>query len=269
MKRKKILSVLVCMFGVVIITVLMAFAATSSGSLIFTNSPLLLENGTSEPEISIADNGTIGIVGLSWLTFGTNLWTGSFGATPTFQGVIDAALQRPGRRVFGGEDADVDIGATGTLHASTLFILVNPAFRFQVGVSAITCPNAATTFDSRTCISQIIDTTQSDREWITSDGPRVFISYHDSGSSTLIHVQRSDNDGFTWRRVADPIVGQGGTTGEATFNNEQGPIVVDRGGLRPYFCLAEYRCWRIVDGHAGLSRFVASKTQHGVPDAGS
>jgi len=40
-------------------------------------------------------------------------------------------------------------------------------------------------------------------------------------------VQRSDDDGFTWTRVGDPIVGQDGATGNATFNNTQGPLVAD------------------------------------------
>src|SRR5437870_4095391 len=62
---------------------------------------------------------------------------------------------------------------------------------------------------------------------IGQSGPTVFISYHDSGSSTLIHVQRSDDDGFTWKRVGDPIPGQDGLTGMSTFNNDQGPIVAD------------------------------------------
>jgi hypothetical protein len=43
----------------------------------------------------------------------------------------------------------------------------------------------------------------------------------------LIHVQRSDDDGYTWKNVGDPIVGQDGATGNATFNNIQGPIVAD------------------------------------------
>jgi hypothetical protein len=215
--------------GVILLAALVAYSSTLSGNLTFTNTPLFRPDGNSEPEISIAANGTMGIVGLSWLNFGTNLWTGPFGSTPTFQGVIDAALQHPGKRIFGGGDADVDMGSTGTLHASTLIFLVNPTFHAaQIGVSAITCPNGATNFNSHNCTSQIIDTTQSDRQWITSDGARVFISYHDSGHSTLIHVQRSDDDGFTWRRVGDPVVGQGPATGEATFNNTQGPIVADR-----------------------------------------
>ena len=60
------------------------------------------------------------------------------------------------------------------------------------------------------------DTTQADRQWVTSLGSTVWISYHDSGSSTLIHLQRSTDDGKTWTKVGDPIVGQGATTGDST-----------------------------------------------------
>ena len=210
-----------------------AMDGTSSGSLTFTNTPLPRPDGNSEPEISIASNGMMGIVALSLgraadMQFGTSLWTGPFGATPTFQGIIDAALQQPGRIEFGGEDADVDFGSTGTMHASTLLALVNPTFHAaQLGVSAIACRNAASSFNSSSCTAQIIDLTQVDRQWITSDGSRVFISYHDSGNSTIIRLQRSDDDGFNWHRVGSPVVGQGGATADATFNNSQGPIVAD------------------------------------------
>ena len=219
--------------GVMVLAALVTFGSTSIGSLNFTNTVLPNPEGDSEPEISIAANGTMGMVALSLglgpnMQFGTNLWTGPFGSTPTFQGIIDAALQQPGRTVFGGEDADVDFGSTGTLHMTTLIFLGNPTLTSgQLGVSAITCGNAASGFNSSTCTAQIIDTTQTDRPWITSDGSHVWISYHDSGNSTLIHIQRSDDDGLTFQRVGDPIVGQGGATGNATFNNDQGPIVAD------------------------------------------
>jgi hypothetical protein len=219
--------------GGMVLAALVTFGSTSIGSLTFTNTPLLRPDGDSEPEISIAANGTMAMVGLSLglapdMQFGTNLWTGPFGTTPTFQGIIDGALQQPGRTEFGGEDADVDFGSTGTLHATTLIFLGNPTLRSgQLGVSAISCGNAASSFNSNNCTAQIIDTTQTDRPWITSDGSRVWISYHDSGNSTLIHMQRSDDDGLTFHRVGDPIVGQGGATGNATFNNDQGPIVAD------------------------------------------
>jgi len=208
-------------------------AATSPGSLTFSNTPLLRPDGNSEPEIAIAGNGALGMVALSLglapdRQFGTSLWTGVFGSTPTFQGIIDGALQQPGRVEFGGEDADVDFGSTGTLHLTTLLFLGNPTLRTgQLGVSAIACPNATSSFNAGSCHSQIIDVTESDRPWTTSDGSRVFISYHDAGNSTLIHLQRSDDDGLTWQRVGDPIVGQGRTTGDATFNNDQGPVVAD------------------------------------------
>ncbi len=101
-------------FGITFLAALAAFASTFSRSLKFSNTPLLRPDGNSEPEISIAADGTMGIVALG---SGTNLWTGPFGLTPTFQGVIDASLQQTGKVVFGGGDADVDMGSTGTLHA--------------------------------------------------------------------------------------------------------------------------------------------------------
>jgi hypothetical protein len=219
--------------GVAILAALVTFGSTLMGSLTFINTLLSRPDGDSEPEISIAGNGTMAMVGLSLalapdMQFGTSLWTGPFGATPTFQGIIDAALQQPGRTEFGGGDADVDFGSTGTLHATTLIFLGNRTLTSgQLGVSAITCGNAASSFNRNNCTAQIIDTTQTDRPWITSDGSRVWISYHDSGNSTLIHIQRSDDDGLTFHRVGDPIVGQGRVTANATFDNDQGPIVAD------------------------------------------
>ncbi len=214
-----------------------AFASggTTIGQFSFTNTPLIQPEGGSEPEISIGPTGTMGIVGLQWLftgslsNFGTHLWTGPFGSTPTFQGLVDASLQQNVKHVIGSEDADVDMGSTGTLHITTLIALVNPAFNnAQLGVSAITCPNASTsTFSISSCTRQIIGTTNSDRPWITSEGTHVYISYHDPFQASLIHVQRSDDDGFTWQRVGDPIVGQDGATADATFNSIQGNLVAD------------------------------------------
>lgn len=191
----------------------------------FTNIPLLRPDGNSEPELSIGAYGQVALVGLSWTLFQTNAWTGAFGQTPTFRGGIDSMLRNG---IGGGGDADIDFGSTGTIHVTTLLFVFNPQTRItQLGVSAITCPNGDLSNSFAGCASQTLDFTQADRPWITSDGPHVWISYHDSGSSTGIHAWRSDDDGFTWARVGDPIVGQGGATSNSTFDNDQGKINAD------------------------------------------
>jgi len=202
--------------------------STTTGSLTFSNDALLRPEGGSEPAISIGANALMGITSLRWLLFGTDLWTGPAGSVPTFRGVIDEALQPHGNRtVLGGGDADLEIGSTGTLHETSLIFLVNPAFNnAQLGVAYVRCAGAVS-FDLSSCTSRILDQAGADRQWITTDGSRVYLSYHDAGNSTLIRVQRSDDDGLTWQKVGNPIVGQGRTTGSATFNNTAGPIVAD------------------------------------------
>jgi hypothetical protein len=193
----------------------------------FTTTPLVLSGGSAEPEISIGKDGTMAMVSISFV--GTYVWTGPFGSPPVFQGIVDGALQHPGRLVFGGNDADVDIGSTGRLHITSGIALEPPTLNHgQSGVSAITCPSPALgSFSANQCTAQLIDTTTTDRPWITSDASHVYISYHDSGNSSLIHVQRSDDDGFTWKRVGDPIVGQGGLTVSAHFLSVDGNLVAD------------------------------------------
>ena len=208
-----------------IITILAPTVAHGTKTPTFTNIVLLRPDGNSEPELSIGQNGQVALVALSWTRFQTNAWEGAFGQTPVFQGAIDSMIQNG---VGGGEDADVDFGSTGTVHVTTLLAVFNPNSKItQLGVSAITCPNGNLSNNFSNCTSQILDFTQADRPWITSDGPHVWISYHDSGSSTTIHVWRSDDDGFTWKTVSDPVTGQGGVTGNSTFNNDQGKIVAD------------------------------------------
>jgi hypothetical protein len=233
MRRRMRVVQSVLVFALAAVIAIPLLASTTAGSLTFSNTPLLRPEGDSEPEISLSANGTMAIVGLQWLFdpsfFGTHLWTGPFGSTPRFDGLIDAALQQKGKAVFGSGDADVDVGSTNTLHATSLIFLLNPTGnKAQIGVSAISCRNVtSSTFSIAGCTEQIIDKAGADRSWITSDGPHVYISYHDASNSSLIHVQRSDDDGLTWRSVGDPIVGQGAGTGDATFNNDQGKIVAD------------------------------------------
>jgi len=196
-----------------------------ASSIAFSNTSLLLDSGSSEPAVTIGPDGTTVFTSLSWITFGTNVWKTTFGVSPALQGIPDNGIVSV---QLGGEEADADIGSTGPLHFTSLIALVNPPFNAaRFGVSAITCPNADTSSNFANCKAQILDTTEADRPWITSDGATVYLSYHDSGSSTLINVWRSDDDGFTWMKVGDPISGQGGLTAMSTFNNDQGPIVAD------------------------------------------
>lgn len=210
-----------------------ATAAPPSHSPKFSNTPLILSDvGSSEPEISIGSSGTMAMVSLQWLfdpaAFGTHLWTGPFGSTPTHQGIVDNSLEQPGKQVFGAGDADVDIGSTGALHMSTLVFLQKPVNGAQLGVSAIQCPSVPTGgFTIPPCTAQLIGTTNADRQWVTSDGKHVYISFHDSADASLIDVMRSDDDGLTYQKVADPVVAQGGTTGQTTFNNIQGKLIAD------------------------------------------
>jgi len=206
-------------------------ASAAPPVLTFSNTPLLRPDGGTRPLIAVDSEEHMALVG-TIRNGATILWTGLLGSTPAFQGQIDSALQQPAKQIFYAGNADIDIGSTGTLHATTLIALFNAPLTarggVQVGVSSISCPNGATNFNLSNCTSEIIDTAGDDLPWITSSGTHVWISYHDAGRSQLIRVQRSDDDGLSWKRVGDPIVGQGETTGDATFNNVEGKIVADR-----------------------------------------
>lgn len=76
------------LFLVLTMTAVLVIPGTSLAVVPFTNTPLTVAEGDSEPAISIAANGTVGISGLQWLFdpnfFGTHYWSGSFGSTPHF-----------------------------------------------------------------------------------------------------------------------------------------------------------------------------------------
>src|SRR3954451_19464131 len=134
------------------------FAGKLSGP-VFANTPLLRPEGGAEPAIAIAADGTMAVTALNQtfpLDFAfTNLWKGSFGSTPAYQGPIDARIDG----AYGGADADVDIGDAGTLHVTTLVGVANPQNTFiQLGISSITCPAGDTSNDYAKCTSQLLDT---------------------------------------------------------------------------------------------------------------
>jgi hypothetical protein len=206
-------------------------AASNNSSLpeAVATQPTANSTGNSEPAIAFGPDGRMAVDGLSSLPEQVNLWTGQFGSTPTFFGGMDGQpLPTPGRgrTTLGDGDADLDIASTGTLHLADLDVIFNAQGSFkQLGVSVTNCPAAAT--GPGGCSTQILDTAGADRPWMTSLGGTVWVAYHDSKNSSLIRVKKSVDDGRTWTRSGNPIIGQGGVTGNSTFNNSLGPIVAD------------------------------------------
>ena len=204
-----------------------AFIGGSAPSTLST-SPLARDAGHSEPAIWFGPGGKMAVDGLAWLPYQVDMWTGKFGETPSLFGHMDAHLPQRGARLrLGSGDADVDITAAGTTLLADLDFNVNPTLSsLQLGVSVTRCPKGSN--GPEDCTTQVLDTAQADREWLASAGTNVWLSYHDSASSTLIHVLRSTDDGRTWQQAGSPVVGQGATTGTCTFNNEIGPLVADK-----------------------------------------
>jgi hypothetical protein len=194
-----------------------------------TTQPNANSTGNSEPAIAFGPGGSMAVDGLAWLPYQVNLWKGQFGdMPPSYFGGMDTSIPVNGNGRFGlgSGDADLAISDAGTtLLADLDFIFNHRANNAQLGVSVTRCPaDAAGPSD---CSTKLLDQAGVDRPWLTVSGQDAWLSYHDSGNSTLIHVLRSTDDGRTWQKVGDPIVGQAKTTGNATFNNDQGPLVAD------------------------------------------
>ncbi len=194
-----------------------------------TTSPHANSIGNSEPAIAIGGpHHTLVVDGLAWLPFQVNLWKGSFGDTPPAMfGAMDTTVPVAGKgRVgLGDGDGDVEVTSVGTILLVDLDFIVNQQFKFQLGVSVTRCPSTAT--GPGDCTTTTLDRSGADRPWFTVNGTSAWLSYHDSGSSSIIHVLRSSDDGVTWQKAGNPIVGQGRVTGNSTFNNIQGPLVAD------------------------------------------
>lgn len=193
-----------------------------------TTSPYANSSGNSEPAIAFGSDGTMAVDGLGWLPFQVDLWKGQFGSTPSYFGAMDTALPIPGKsRVnVGSGDADVEITAAGTTLLADLDFIFGPTGKSsQLGVSVTRLPAGATGPAQGT--TTLLDQAGADRQWITSDGPNVWVAYHDSRNSALIRVKKSTDDGRTWRSSGSPLTGLDGVTAGSTFNNSQGPIVAD------------------------------------------
>ena len=193
-----------------------------------TTAPNADSTGNSEPELAIRSDGTVAVDGLAWLPFQLNVWTGPFGATPSYFGAVDANLQGvgAGRARLGSEDTDVKFTSAGTMLLDDLDLIINGNGRGpQLGVNVTRCPAGAT--GPSGCTTSFLDTAGADRPWIATAGTNAWVAYHDSGNSSLIRVKRSTDDGRTWTAAASPIPGQGGATSDATFDNEIGPLAAD------------------------------------------
>jgi hypothetical protein len=200
-----------------------------------TTAPNANSTGNSEPAIAFSNDGAMAVDGLAWLPFQVNLWTGQFGATPSYFGAMDTDLNNvgAGRTTLGDEDADVKFTSAGTTLLADLDLIVNSNFKgTQLGVNVTRCSAGATAPSG--CTHIFLDTAGADRPWLTTAGTNAWVAYHDSGNSTLIRVKRSIDDGRTWMPAGSPIPGQGASTGDATFNNDLGPIVADPGSGTVY-----------------------------------
>jgi hypothetical protein len=195
----------------------------------FTTFPLSVPLGSTEPAIAIAADGTTAVTALDagpdLADFNTWVWKGAWNSEAALQGSLDGHV---GKRGLGGADADIDIGSTGTIHAASLVVFFNAhTNKAQLGVYTVSCAAGDTSDAFTHCTGQVIDTAGTDRPWITSDGPHVYLSYRDAGVSSLVRIVRSDDDGLTWTRQGSPTVASGRTTATQTYNNFDGPIVVD------------------------------------------
>lgn len=232
-----------------------AMAGATSPSPAFTNTPLIAtlpiagvttapnanSTGNSEPEIAFSNDGTMAVDGLALLPFQLNVWTGRFGATPSYFGAVDADLHNvgQGRTTLGSEDTDVKFTSVGTMLLADLDLITNPNNKghSQLGVNVTRCPAGAT--GPSGCTPIFLDTAGSDRPWIATAGTDAWVAYHDAGNSSLIRVKRSTDDGRTWQSAASPIPGQGNATAGATFDNEIGPLAADPGTGTVYEVYAE------------------------------
>ncbi|WP_155992328.1 sialidase family protein [Nocardioides sp. URHA0032] len=202
-----------------------------------TTAPHSGQSGNSEPAIAFGGPGNVMAVdGLGQMSVQVNLWKGHFGETPpAYFGAMDTFLPTngSGRTTVGDGDADVEVTSAGTVLLADLDTLVNrgvlgghaPLSSARLGVSVTRCPAEAS--GPSGCTTTPIDVAGADRQWITTNGENAWLSYHDSVESELIRVWRSTDDGRTWTRVASPISGQGGVTGDGMANNRVGPIVAD------------------------------------------
>src|SRR5437899_12714861 len=83
-----VVAVSLCMLS----STVSAVKPVPTNSLTFSNTPLLLSSGSSEPAVTLGPDGTTVLTSLSWITLETNVWKTHFGSSRAFQGIRDKRL---------------------------------------------------------------------------------------------------------------------------------------------------------------------------------
>ena len=181
----------------------------------FTNSSLSnpqFKGADTEPSLKIARDGTVYVGAIRGLPSGIDLWRIEHGnGGVTHLGSPDSLLPTANAccLALGGGDMDLTITNSGTLAFSSLYLgSVNVGRSTDRGQTMTTQP-----------LGGIIPL--DDRQWQTSDGSTVYMSFHDVPTGN-IDIERSTN-GLVYT-PGTPVLAP---TDNATQDNQLGNLVAD------------------------------------------
>lgn len=172
----------------------------------------------TEPSIRVAPDGTVYVGAIRGVPSGIDMWRlDAGGVNPTYLGSPDSLVPSTLGvccAALGGGDMDLAVNADGSLGISSLWLgSITVGRSTDRGQSFLTQP-----------LGGVIP--GDDREWNTSDGATMYMSFHDLATGN-IDVERSPA-GTTAGLVYAPAGLVLGPTDPALNNNELGDIVADR-----------------------------------------
>jgi hypothetical protein len=189
--------------------------APASGPTDFTNTSLAnphFKGADTEPSLKIARDGTVYVGAIRGLPSGIDLWRIERGAGPVAHlGSPDSLLPTTNAccLALGGGDMDLTLLDNGTLAFSSLYLgSVNVGRSTDRGQTMTTQP-----------LGGVIPL--DDRQWQTSDGHTVYMSFHDVPTGN-IDIERS-SDGLVYT-PGTPVLP---ATDNATQDNQLGNLVAD------------------------------------------